>query len=110
MPGKGGRRLVIDADVARSAGETEHTVSSACRQFLDVVPEFRHRVVMTSEIQEEWRKHASRYTYRGLERMCARRLVDRIAVVWDNPLRRRVAAVLLGAGDLGPKPHAERGH
>ena len=77
MPGKSGRRLVIDADVARSAGETKHPVSSACRQFLDAVTECRHRVVMTPEIQEEWRRHASRYTYRWLRRMFARRLVDR---------------------------------
>ena len=100
MPGKGGRRLVIDADVARSAGETEHAVSSACRQFLDAVTKFRHRVVMAPEIQEEWREHASRYTHRWLGRMYARRLVDRPAVGRDDRLRLRVAAVLPSAGDL----------
>ena len=50
MPGKGGRRLVIDADVACSTGETEHPVSSACRQVLDAVARFRPRGVMTPEL------------------------------------------------------------
>lgn len=100
MPGKSGRRLVIDADVARSAGETKHPVSSACRQFLDAVTECRHRVVMTPEIQEEWRRHASRYTYRWLRRMFARRLVDRCTVATNDPLRQRVAGMLPSAGDL----------
>ena len=100
MPGKGGRRLVIDADVARSAGETEHPVSTSCRGFLETATRFRHRVVMTTEIQEEWREHASHFARRWLVRMYARRLVDRTALARDNPLRRRVAAVLPNAGDL----------
>ena len=85
MPGKGGRRLVIDADVARSAGETEYAVSSACRQFLDAVTEYRHRVVITPELQNEWREHASRYPNRWLRRMYARRLVHRCTVAGNDP-------------------------
>ena len=49
MPGWGRRRLVIDATVAHSAGETEHPVSSACRKFLSTTTELGHRVVMTAE-------------------------------------------------------------
>ena len=49
MPEQGRRRLVIDADVARSAGETEHPVSSACGKFLSTTTELGHRVVMTAE-------------------------------------------------------------
>ena len=60
MPERGRRRLVIDADVARSAGETEHPVSSACGKFLSTTTELGHRVVVTGEIRREWRKHASR--------------------------------------------------
>ena len=37
MTNQGSRRLVIDADVVHSAGETEHPVSSACRRFLETV-------------------------------------------------------------------------
>ena len=49
------RRLVIDADVAHSAGESEHPISSACRKFLDTVLSVGHHVVMSEAIQEEWR-------------------------------------------------------
>lgn len=69
MRRRGGRRLVIDANVVRAAGETEHTVSSACRKFLDAVARFEHRVVMTTEIQQEWRDHASRYARKWLTRI-----------------------------------------
>ena len=48
MSKQGRRRLVIDAKVARSAGETEHRVSSACWEFLDTTTLFGHRVVMTA--------------------------------------------------------------
>ena len=94
------RRLVIDANVARSAGETEHAVSSACRKFLDAVTVCEHRVVMTAEIQQEWRKHASRYARRWLTRMYGRRLVYRTPVASDDRLRRRVALVLPSLDDL----------
>ena len=92
--------MVIDADVARSAGETKHPVSRSCRQFLDAVTEYRHRVVMTPQIQQEWCEHASRYTYRWLRRMNAKRPVHRCTVAGNDPIRQRVAAVLPDAGNL----------
>jgi hypothetical protein len=90
---RGQRRLVIDANVARSSGETEHPASGKCREFLDATTEFGHRVVMTAEIQQEWRTHASRYASRWLTRMYARRRVYRSTVGRDDQLRRRVALV-----------------
>ena len=100
MPAQGQRRLVIDANVARSSGETEHPASRKCREFLDATTEFGHRVVMTAEIQQEWRTHASRYASRWLTRMYARRRVYRSAVGRDDQLRRRVALVLPSSPDL----------
>ena len=100
MPGKGGRRLVIDANVARSAGETKHPVSTSCREFLETATRFSHRVVMTTEIQEEWREHASKFARRWLVRMYARRLVHRCTVAGNDPFRQRIAGVLPDAGDL----------
>ena len=51
------RRLVIDADVLHSAGESVHPISSACREFLETVFDVGHYVVITDAIQEEWRRH-----------------------------------------------------
>ena len=53
MANQGSRRLVIDADVVHSAGETEHPVSSACRRFLETVLDVGHQVVMTDAIMAE---------------------------------------------------------
>lgn len=88
---RGRRRLVVDANVARSAGETEHAVSSACRSFLNAITKSEHRVVMTDEIQQEWREHASKYSSRWLTSMYARKLVFRSAVRRDDQFRKRVA-------------------
>ena len=84
------RRLVIDADVARSAGESEHPISSACRKFLDTVLSVGHHVVMSEAIQEEWRRHRSRYSLKWLTRMSARRRVDRNEIEPDEDLRERI--------------------
>jgi len=56
------RRIVVDASVARSAGETSHLDSVLCREFLQAMLKICHRVVLTPEIEREWRKHASRCT------------------------------------------------
>lgn len=73
------RRLVIDADVARSAGVSEHPISSACRKFLETVLKVGHHVVMTDEIKKEWDAHMSKkYSRIWLTRMLDSRRVDRI--------------------------------
>jgi len=69
--------LVVDASVARSAGETEHPVSSCCRSVLVSIRDICHRVIMTEAIQEEWHHHASNFTRRWLVSMYARRKVHR---------------------------------
>lgn len=94
MANQGSRRLVIDADVVHSAGETEHPISSACRKFLETVLDARHRVVMTDAILEEWRHHMSRYSRRWRRRMYGRRLVIQIEVNEDETLRGRIDAAV----------------
>ncbi len=92
MANQGSRRLVIDADVVHSAGETEHPVSSACRRFLETVLDAGHRVVMTDAIMIEWRNHLSRYSRRWRRQMYGRRRVYRIEKEKerDNNLRNRI--------------------
>ena len=97
------RRLVIDADVAISGGETEHPISSACRKFLETMLEVGHHVVMSDGIKKEWR-HISKYSRRWRRQMYGRRLVIQIKVDEDAILRGRIdAAVLLDQRDTVAK-------
>ena len=93
MANQGSRRLVIDADVMRSAGETDHPISSACRRFLETVLDVGHHVVMTDAILEEWRHHMSKYSRIWRRRMYGRRLVIQIEVN-DETLRGRIDAAV----------------
>ena len=96
MANQGSRRLVIDADVVHSAGETEHPVSSACRKFLETVLVVGHRVVITDAILTEWHHHLSRYSRKWLTQMYGRKRVCRIKKEkeCDNNLRKRIDAVV----------------
>ncbi len=84
---KSSKRLVIDASVARAAGEikppavTEHQTSKSCRDFLLEVKKICHKIVMTDDIRLEWEKveilegdhwrkgHQSRFSSRWLATM-----------------------------------------
>jgi len=70
-------RLVIDASVARAAGRADNPVSRLSRQFLENVLKICHRLVLTSEIAGEWKRHRSRFTYHWYAAMVARRKVVR---------------------------------
>lgn len=67
------RRLVVDACVARAAGDTEHPVSSACRFFLEEVLRICHHTVMTDELNREWKRHQSKFTQKWRAAMTARK-------------------------------------
>jgi hypothetical protein len=69
------KHLVIDACVARSAGETEHPVSSCCRKCLLAVQESGNFLVMTPEIAAEWKRHKSRFATTWRASMTARKRV-----------------------------------
>ena len=92
MAKKPPRRLVIDADVARSAGTSDHPVSVACRQFLETVRDVRYRVVMTKTILDEWRCHQSGLSDEWLAQMYASGRVQSHDAEHDEGLRRRIAA------------------
>ena len=92
MAARRSRRLVIDASVARSAGgeEASYPRSKFCRDFLKSTLEICHHVIMTSEIQEEWRQHRSKFTQQWLVSMQARKKVHHIGDAVDNELRGRI--------------------
>lgn len=56
------RVLVVDADVVRAAGVSEHPASSSCRKALEQIKDICHHVITTDAIDEEWNKHASSWS------------------------------------------------
>jgi len=68
------RRLVVDTNVARSASESQHPVSDACRQVLDVMLTGQHRVVLSATQYWEWQKHQSGFAKNWLARMMGKKL------------------------------------
>ena len=80
MRARDSKRLVIDADVARAAGSeaATHPRAEHCRDFLNAVLSLSHRMVMTEQINNEWKNHQSRFARRWRVSMDARKKIDRI--------------------------------
>jgi hypothetical protein len=70
------KRIVIDASVARGAGESEHPTSQRCRSFLEAVLRICHHMVLTADIEKEWQNHESNYATRWRATMESRGKVD----------------------------------
>lgn len=72
MPSAKSRLLVVDASVARAAGETDHPTSKSCRETLLNIKEICHRIIMTPSLLDEWRRHENRFARKWLRSMFAR--------------------------------------
>ena len=68
------RRLVVDTNVARSASESQHPISDACRQVLKTIIAKQHQVVLTATQEAEWQKHKSPFTRGWLVQMASKKL------------------------------------
>ncbi len=79
MKKRASRVLVVDACIARSAGETDHPVSSVCRKALDDMLRICHRLAWTPAIRDEWNKHASGFAWRWRAAMAARKKIVRFS-------------------------------
>jgi hypothetical protein len=107
MANKVSKRLVIDASVARSAGEKDpnrpesvsvggedakrpELVSVYCRNFLQTVLDICHRVAMTRDIRDEWDKHQSKFAIRWLKTMVAKKKLVCIEVPIDDQLWKKI--------------------
>jgi hypothetical protein len=85
------RVLVIDASIARAAGEISmHPTSRDCREFLQTVLKVCHRMAMTESIQAEWNKHQSRFARRWRTSMVARKMIKFVEVPPHLSLERRI--------------------
>ncbi len=69
-------RLVIDANIAQSAGRSEVASSRYCRECLNAVLECEHKAVFSQPLREEWREHSSLHARRWWRSMSARRRVE----------------------------------
>ena len=97
MPARVSRRLVIDASVARAAGGEEATfpTSKHCRDFLKAILTICHRMVMTPEIQDEWRTHQSRFTSTWRRSMESRKKVVRVPTSAHDQLYGKIRRVVM---------------
>ncbi|MGX4585518.1 hypothetical protein [Paenibacillus chitinolyticus] len=66
-------QIIIDASVARSAGETNHPTSLNCRSFLQEFRATNHKIYMTPKISEEWNKHQSKFSLQLRTHLIARK-------------------------------------
>ncbi|MDE0085234.1 MAG: hypothetical protein OXU23_05945 [Candidatus Poribacteria bacterium] len=80
MRARNSKRLVIDADVvcASSNKDVQDPRPINCRDFLKEVLSRNYRVVLTKEINDEWKRHRSGFALEWRTSMDARRRVDRI--------------------------------
>ena len=92
MRSRDSKRLVIDTDVAQASGDEDATDPRAinCRDFLKEVRSQDHRVVMTREISDEWKRHRSGFALEWRVSMDARRRIDRIDPPEDKELQDKV--------------------
>ncbi|MYA70527.1 hypothetical protein F4009_17405 [Candidatus Poribacteria bacterium] len=92
MRARNSKRLVIDTDVAQASGDEDATDPRAinCRDFLKEVRSQDHRVVMTREISDEWKRHRSGFALEWRVSMDARRRIDRIKPPENKELRDKV--------------------
>jgi hypothetical protein len=74
--------LVVDASVARSCGDTTaiHPLPIQCRDFLLMMQQQKHSIVMTTEIRAEWDKHQSRFALTWLRQMVAKKQFKAISL------------------------------
>lgn len=94
------KRLVIDADVAQSAGTKEDPISQSCREVLEAVRDICHKVVLTEDIFAEWKRHRSNFTATWLTSMRARRKQIVLKDVTNADLRARIDALSLNEQTL----------
>ena len=89
--------IVVDADVARAAGETEHPVSGNARTVLLAILDAKLKITHDHALKQEWDKHASSFSRKWLASMISRR---QFLYLKATPA---VCAALIEAGKLGEK-------
>lgn len=87
------RRLVVDTNVARSASESEHPISDACRRVLETMQVKQHRIVLSATQYAEWQNHQSGFSKRWLLQMMSKKLHVLLSPEPDSGLTDRIYAL-----------------
>lgn len=87
--------LVIDVNVTCAASEkdSDDEWTKSCRDFLKMVRETKHKVVITDAIRAEQRKHPSKFAETWLRSMIAQKLVCWVDAPVDGGLRHKVEQI-----------------
>lgn len=88
MKAKVSRRIVVDASVARAAGETE--ASSACRRVLDAIERICHKLVHSAEGYDEWQRHESGYARGWRVRMISKKKLVTVTDAYPQDIQDRL--------------------
>jgi hypothetical protein len=93
MVAKNSQRLVIDASVARSAGDKDATYPQSvhCREFLLAVLDICHQIVMTPAIKAEWDKHQSKFALMWRRQMVAKKKWNYLEISINDSLWTEIA-------------------
>ncbi|HAC63155.1 MAG TPA: hypothetical protein DCF68_06345 [Cyanothece sp. UBA12306] len=80
--------LVIDASIARAAGgeNSINPTSKNCRNCLKIISDNGYYLALTKEINDEWKKHQSRYAKTWLKLMFSRKQVKPLDLSIDQTL------------------------
>lgn len=73
-------KFIIDADIIRSAGYSEHPISSTSRNLLDEVIKHKSETVYCKTLMAEWRKHRSTYSAKWIAAMISKKKLVLIPV------------------------------
>jgi hypothetical protein len=71
-------RLVVDANIAQSAGASDVPISLHSRECLNAILDSGHTVIFCEQLLVEWKEHASFLSRRWWKSMVARRRIERI--------------------------------
>ena len=82
--------LVVDANIAQSSGHSEDQTSINSREFLEILRDFGHRIVMSTDIEREWNDHYSGFSTDWLTTMTTTGKVHNLGNVQDQELRNKI--------------------
>ena len=86
--------VVVDADVLRAAGSTEHPTSRLARLALEAIRAGKHRLVLCEPLEQEYKRHESQFAVRWRANMVARKQTYRWEHVEDSGLRKLLVEAL----------------
>ncbi|MEA1229340.1 hypothetical protein ODQ17_08195 [Acinetobacter sp. IRS14] len=73
-------KFIIDADIMRSAGTSEHPVSSTSRHLLNEIKDGKGVAVYCPTLMQEWKKHRSSYAKQWTVAMISRKKLIAVSV------------------------------